>query len=452
MSPEIRYADIDNFMRKLEKDDYNSRQNYFRWMEYPMALTFLDPKPGMKVLEVGTGFISLPPLFMAAKMGCEVTAIDKRKYDEDSRHYIEKACSRLNIAPEKLNIMTMDAQELDFENETFDRVSAISMIEHLPVFTDSKVLKELGRVLKVGGKLVFTVPFNLGHHIENETWGGDEYEQRHYNDYTIRERLINPTLLHFVQAAAFGEIDDQVGKDYLKMSDDKKLKFCLKNKKRPERYWREYYSIEKGHEFVIHKTELPVDVMERAGVIAISLEKKEQSPKKSDFHFIPLRSYEENQKLCKTKENWPNSLLIEKVDINNVFENELYVFESGETMELKVTIKCHGEVIRPTFYVIIQDKFDNVIFQLNTALAGIDFGTLTGRQKLSIKFGMLNLLPGEYSLSVGAWEYDSPNPIPPYPYDVKHQFCTIKVRERHGGEAGAVYMPYTLDIKKLEND
>jgi len=450
MSREIKYADIDDFTGKLEKDDYNSRQNYFRWMEYPLALNLLDAAPGMKVLEVGAGFISIPSLFLVSEKGCEVTAIDKRNYDDQSRHYIEKTRARLKIPKGKLNIMTMDAEKLDFPDNTFDRVSAISMIEHLPLFKDAIVLKELGRVLKPGGKLVLTVPFNLGHHIETETWGGDDYEQRHYNDYTIRERLINPTLLYFVRAVAFGEIDDAVGKNYLKLDQKKKLKFCLKNKKKPLKYWREYYKIEKGREFVIHKSELPVDVLKRAGVIAIVLEKRETSPAKSDFPFSPFKSYLENQKLCKTKQNWPSSLTIDKVSINNVFENELYVFESGETMEIKLNFTCYGKVVRPTFYVMIQDKFDNMLFQLNTVLAGIDFGVLTGKQIFSIKFGMLNLLPGEFKLSVGAWEYDSPNPLPPYPYDAKYQFCTIKVRERHGGEAGAVYMPYELKIEKVK--
>jgi hypothetical protein len=64
---------------------------------------------------------------------------------------------------------------------------------------------------------------------------------------------------------------------------------------------------------------------------------------------------------------------------------------------------------------------------------------------------MLNLLPGAYKLTVGAWEYDEPDPVPPYPYDVKYQEFTVVIRERLPGLSGMAYSPYEIKSEKLSD-
>ena len=450
MNKPITYADLDKFIRRLEKEDYYSRLNYFRWMEYPLALTLAEAKEDMKVLEIGAGFISIPSLFLVSQIGCDVTAIDKREFDFNSRHYIDKLTTRLGIDKDKLTIQSMDAIELKFPNESFDRVLAISMIEHLPLFTDSKVMNEMGRVLKPGGRLILSVPFNLGHHIENETWGGEEYEQRHYNEFTIRERLIDPSGCKFIKAIAFGEKDPEVGRKYLKMTPEDKVRFSLKNKKHCNKYWEEYYRIEDEEEFIIHRPRFSKEILNKAGVVAIVLEKQEKPPK-SHFEFHSLTSYFENNKLCKTPDNWPNVVVLEDVRIENSWSDEMDVFQSGESMHVKIVYRCTDTVEHPSFWLIFQDQLDNTIAAFNSTQANCNLDLVSGTNELSITFGMLNFLPGKYKLTVGVWTHDVPNPLPPIPYDVWYQHFEIVVKLRLPGLAGVVYLPYTIGNKKMKD-
>ena len=449
MDNTVTHNDIDNFCRELGGEEYLSRQNYFRWMEYPLALTMLGAEKGMRVLEIGTGIISHTPLFLAAKRGCIVTAIDMKVPTDEDLAYLEGVKKRLGIPDENLRYLTMDAAKLEFEDESFDRALAISMIEHLPLFTDAKVMNELGRVLKKNGRLVFTVPFNLGHHIEEETWHGSEYQQRHYNDFTVRERLIVPTKLHFVRAVAFGEIDERVGEQYVAMSDEEKVQFCLENNAHPEKYWREYYDVGGDGEFIIHKPKIPEQFQEQAGVVAMKLEKQDKPLPRSYFEYMPLRSYLENQRLCKTPENWPVSLQIEKIELLNSWDNEQYVYESGQSMTVKINFRCFGELINPAFFLIFQDDYGNIVAGMNTHQAGIDLGHITGKHRITVEIGMLNLMPGAFDLTVGAWEYDWPNPIAPFPFDVKYKAFRLEIKERQKGLFGAVYLPYRLSSKKI---
>ena len=52
------------------------------------------------------------------------------------------------------------ATSLTFPDASFDRYLSFDVFEHIPDY--SKAFKEAARVLRPGGKLVFTVPFNPG--------------------------------------------------------------------------------------------------------------------------------------------------------------------------------------------------------------------------------------------------------------------------------------------------
>ena len=79
---------------------------------------------------------------------CHVTGIDL------SAHMLEKA--KKNIASQGMNnveIMQMDATHMDFPDNHFDSVIAAYVISVVP--DPVKVLKEMKRVCKKGGKIVF---------------------------------------------------------------------------------------------------------------------------------------------------------------------------------------------------------------------------------------------------------------------------------------------------------
>ena len=295
------------------------------------------------------------------------------------------------------------------------------------------------------------MPCGLGGHIESESWGGQEYEQRHYNEYTLRERLVQPAHIHFVRAVAIGEVDGGVGRWYLSLPEEEQKRFTFENVHRASTYWREYYRVEDENQFVVHRSRLSQQDMEDASVTAVLMEKRNEPLPQSYFPYDPLRSYLENQRLCKTKENGSVGLKIEKVELcraHGGLDPSIH-FQSAEAIDVFITFACDGEVQEPTFRVLFQDRYDNVIVGLTTSQTGFMLGTCRGRNRLRVRFDQLNLLPGEYWVTVGAWEYEQPDPVPPFPYDVKFKSNRMEIGPLLPGLTGTAFMPYNLAIEKL---
>lgn len=104
-----------------------------------------------KVLELGCGPGNYS--FQLVQNGAFVTGIDI------SEVAIEKAKMRFNNEyKEKVNFQVMNAEALDFENDTFDILCGISILHHLHL---PSVYPEIIRVLKPNGKAIFIEP--LGH-------------------------------------------------------------------------------------------------------------------------------------------------------------------------------------------------------------------------------------------------------------------------------------------------
>ena len=135
--------------------DVQMAETYDDWYKTPKGMLvdkiekeviyeFLKPQPGMKILDIGcgTGNLSLE----LAKLGAEVTGVDI------SEAMLVKA--REKAAKENLciNFCCADANNLPFEDETFDAVVSLSALEFASDL--KKTLLEIYRVLKPGGRMV----------------------------------------------------------------------------------------------------------------------------------------------------------------------------------------------------------------------------------------------------------------------------------------------------------
>lgn len=96
--------------------------------------------PGDRVLEVGCGRGHLTKAL--ARRGVDIVGIDANPRAE------EVAASGL--------VKHMSAEELDFDDESFDAVVAVHSIEHIPPI--AQALGEMVRVLRPGGRAVFVYP------------------------------------------------------------------------------------------------------------------------------------------------------------------------------------------------------------------------------------------------------------------------------------------------------
>ena len=115
----------------------------------------LDIQTGDKILEVGVGTGLTLPFF---PQDCSVVGIDL------SGHMLEKAHHKVEFHGMKnVEIMKMDAMKLDFPDNHFESVIAAYVISVVP--DPIQVLREMLRICKKGGKIVFINHFKCDNSI-----------------------------------------------------------------------------------------------------------------------------------------------------------------------------------------------------------------------------------------------------------------------------------------------
>ncbi len=110
-----------------------------------MAPVLLDLFPGAQLLEVGVGTgLSFPLL----PRNIQITAVDL------SQKMLDRAKKRAqSLALRNIDLIKMDATNLNFPDHSFDRVLAAYFVSTVP--NPIKVVLEMKRVCKPGGLLVF---------------------------------------------------------------------------------------------------------------------------------------------------------------------------------------------------------------------------------------------------------------------------------------------------------
>lgn len=131
-------------------DSWDDKENYSEEMETIEKL--LDIKKDEKLLDVATGTGNY--LIMAAKKGAICYGIDiTPKIIKVAQEKVKKLGIQ-NVRQIKIG----DAQNLDYEDNFFDWVLCIGMLEYYSLEVAEKILREFKRVLKKDGKLLVDFP------------------------------------------------------------------------------------------------------------------------------------------------------------------------------------------------------------------------------------------------------------------------------------------------------
>lgn len=173
--------------------------DYSRAVEYPCVARLLGARRGERLLDVGAGRRGEFAALMSAR-GLEVTAVDPR--DDVGVDALRGS---------RVRFVRADARELPFEPDSFDRVTAISTLEHVEDGDDA-VMLELARVLAPGGRLVVSVPYNPVKRAElsvrGEVYGRrgrHVFFERLYDEPELERRIVAPAGLPLAARVHLGE-------------------------------------------------------------------------------------------------------------------------------------------------------------------------------------------------------------------------------------------------------
>jgi cyclopropane fatty-acyl-phospholipid synthase-like methyltransferase len=130
--------------------------------EYLRFFQWLNVKPASTVLEIGCGSGG-PALFIAHTLGCHLIGIDNNENGIATANQMSQAQGLAS----RVRFHSADAsQPLPFGDEVFDSIVCIDTINHLP--NRPRVLTEWHRLLKSGGRILFTDPIMVTGLLTNE--------------------------------------------------------------------------------------------------------------------------------------------------------------------------------------------------------------------------------------------------------------------------------------------
>ncbi len=125
----------------------------WRLIEYPWTTRALQLRRGDTVLDIGSGTSTYP--HMLAREGVNVVVVE---LDAARVHWQqEKRQATARPGDGAFLPLVADATKLPFRSATFQRISAVSSLEHIP--NDEPVGQEIGRVLAPGGIVAMSLPF-----------------------------------------------------------------------------------------------------------------------------------------------------------------------------------------------------------------------------------------------------------------------------------------------------
>lgn len=161
---------------------------------------------GARLLDLGCG--AGRHAFEAFRRGADVIALDYSAEELEGVNAMLAAMTAEEQAPPKARAAGVrgDALALPFADDTFDRVIAAEVLEHLPA--DTAAMTEIARVVRPGGWVAVTVPNRLPERI---CWGlSTAYHTvegghvRIYRREELRDRLraagLEPVGTHFAHA------------------------------------------------------------------------------------------------------------------------------------------------------------------------------------------------------------------------------------------------------------
>jgi SAM-dependent methyltransferase len=190
-----------------------------RGREWPEAIDHAGLAPGQRVLDIGSAAFSLLPLYLATRDRYTVHITDISESVRAHERTLRSKGWGPVLEAGRAVVEQQDARRLSYPDGSFDRVFAVSTIEHIGGDGDTQAVREFARVLRPGGRAVITVPCGLAFAAETrdegltrgisaESGAGDLFRRRgtgnqvffqyRYDEAALESRLVGPSGLRLV--------------------------------------------------------------------------------------------------------------------------------------------------------------------------------------------------------------------------------------------------------------
>ncbi len=161
--------------------------SYRRWQE--ACLNKLEPAEHDNILCIGAGTGNEIVRLLERNSAVDIVTIDA------SRRALAKACRKARKCGRQISSLKMDAQALEFPDQSFDAVLCIHLMDFLS--DQQRATSEIFRVLRKGGQFSITYPLNegvaLGVSVARESLGE-----------TLRSRRYRQTVVEVLALAGAG--------------------------------------------------------------------------------------------------------------------------------------------------------------------------------------------------------------------------------------------------------
>jgi SAM-dependent methyltransferase len=186
--------------------------SYWRTAEFAYVWKHLSCPPGAHILDLGSP--KDLAMFLARQRGYRVSATDVLPEAIALSKRYARAQGLDGDRSGKVRSEVQDGRALSYPDDLFDAAFSVSVLEHIPDRGDSDAIRELIRVVKPGGVVIVTVPYDLEYRetfvdravYEREQVNGKPvFYERHYNDPTLKERLLSGNRAQLVDMELWGE-------------------------------------------------------------------------------------------------------------------------------------------------------------------------------------------------------------------------------------------------------
>ena len=183
--------------------------SYWRTMEFAYVYRQLRLPAGARVLDIGSP--KELALILARRRRYAVTATDLLPEPVELARRYAQAQDIEGDGAGLVRAETQDGRALTYPDDHFDAAFAVSVLEHIPGDGDTAAIREMVRVVRPGGLVVVTTPYDLRYREDSVrgSFSGRPEEstiwERHYDDEALKRRLLEPAGAEQVGVELWGE-------------------------------------------------------------------------------------------------------------------------------------------------------------------------------------------------------------------------------------------------------